>query len=133
MSKSAIYTVNSNAQTVGVGESINLGRIERRFGSNINLEGNAITITGNGYYKIDANITFIGTAAGVVTVSLYKDGVIVPGAFSSKSTTEGTTYDIGLTALVRKVGCMCDSSSLSVVVSGASANIQNIAIVAEKE
>ena len=52
MSKSAIYTANTSAQTVAVNDIIPVGTTSRRFGCNIRQDGNAITLLGQGYYHV---------------------------------------------------------------------------------
>ena len=42
MSKSAIYTANTSAQTVAVNDVIPVGITSRRFGCNIRQDGNTI-------------------------------------------------------------------------------------------
>ena len=44
--KSAIFTANTNAQSVAVGGTLALGSTIRRFGCNLNQNGNSITING---------------------------------------------------------------------------------------
>ena len=53
MSKSAIYTANTSAQTVAVNDVIPVGITSRRFGCNIRQDGNTITLLGQGYYQCD--------------------------------------------------------------------------------
>ena len=84
MSRSAIYTVNNTTQAVAVNGTIGLGTVNRRFGSNLSLVGNAIRECGTGYYKYCANFSVAPTAAGDVTVTAYKDGVAIPGAIAMK-------------------------------------------------
>ena len=51
--KSAIFTANTTAQTVAVGGTLSLGSIIRRYGCDLNLNGNSITVNGcndAGYY-----------------------------------------------------------------------------------
>ena len=134
MSKSAIYTVNTSAQSVAVNGIINPGTIIRRFGPNLTLSGNAIQISGSGYYDIDASFTVAPTAAGTVTITAYNDGVIIPGATASASTgTTGNPINISLSSLVRQSCPCCEGlSSLTFVLTGAAASVTNSAIVIEK-
>ena len=84
--KSAIFTANTAAQTVPVGGTLALGSIIRRYGCDLNLNGNSITINGcndAGYYDVKASITAAPTAAGTVTASLFRNGVAIPGATAS--------------------------------------------------
>ena len=63
---------------VAVDGVIPLGSLIRRYGCDVALNGNAVNITGTGYYDVDASVTVTSTAAGTVTITLYKDGVAVP-------------------------------------------------------
>ena len=90
MSRSKIQTVNPTTQAVAVNGIISLGSVLRRYGCNCRLSGNAIEISGCGYYDVDAAITIEPTAAGTTVVSLYQDGATVPSAFG-----EGTAAAAG--------------------------------------
>lgn len=81
MSKSAIYTANTSAQTVAVNDVIPVGITSRRFGCNIRQDGNTITLLGQGYYHVTVSATLAPTAAGTVTLTGQKDGVAVIGRY----------------------------------------------------
>ena len=134
MSKSAIYTANTSAQNVAVNGIINPGTIIRRFGQNLGLSGNAIQIDGAGYYDIDVSITAAPTAAGNVTVTMLKDGVVIPGATATQSTTAANNpVNLSISSLVREFCPCCDGlSNLTFVLTGTAASISNVAIVVEK-
>lgn len=134
MSKSAIYTANTSAQNVAVNGIINPGTIIRRFGQNLGLSGNAIQIDGAGYYDIDVSITAAPTAAGNVTVTMLKDGVAIPGATATQSTTAANNpVNLSISSLVREFCPCCDGlSNLTFVLTGTAASISNVAIVVEK-
>lgn len=134
MSKSAIYTANTSAQSVAVNGLINPGTIIRRFGPNLGLSGNAIQIDGAGYYDIQASFTAAPTAAGNVTVTVFKDGVAVPGATATQSTTAANNpVNISISALVREFCPCCDGlSNLTFVLTGTASSVTNSAIVVEK-
>lgn len=133
MSKSAIYTANIGTQDVALNGQINPGTVIRRFGCNCHLSGSAINITGAGYYDVDANFTLTPTAAGDVTITLYKDGVAVPGATATITAAAGDTVNLKINALVREF-CPCgdSSSNLTFLLSDSAASITNVAIVVEK-
>ena len=134
MSKSAIYTANTTAQNVAVNGLINPGTVIRRYGCNIHMSGNSINIAGTGYYDIDASFTLAPTAAGNVTVTVYKNGVAIPGATATASTsTANNPVNLSISSLVREY-CPCadDISNLTFVLSGTAAAISNVAIVVEK-
>ena len=134
MSKSAIYTVNNSVQTLNDGEVINLGSTMRRFGCNCQLSGNAIRVAGAGYYKINASITIAPAAAATITITALKDGVAIPGAIASVTTTGSGDYaSLPIDCIIRE-NCACcdDASNISFIVSGGATNVTNVAVVIEK-
>ena len=134
MAKSAIYTVNLASQTVAVNGVIDPGMVVRRFGCNLNLSGNAINVSGPGYYDVDANFTISPTAIGTVTVSVYKDNVLVPGMTASETVAAvSTSVNLSIDGLIREMCSCCDeTSNLTFVLSGVPATVANTAIVVEK-
>ena len=117
--KSALYTAMQTPTAVAVGGVIPLGGLIRRYGCDIALNGNAVNLAGTGYYDVDASITATFTAAGAVTVTLYKDGVAVPGATGP--------VNPDLTALVRQP-CCAAGAALTLVLTGVEATIDNVAL-----
>ena len=87
--KSALYAVLQTPTAVAVDGVIPLGSLIRRYGCDISLNGNAVNLSGAGYYDVDASITVAPTAAGTVTATLVKDGVAIPGATASAAAAAG--------------------------------------------
>ena len=133
MSKSLIQTVNQSTQSVAANSIIDLGSVIRRFGCNLRLNGNAVEVTGEGYYKIDCNITLAPTAAGNVTVALYKNGNPITGATATGSTTTaGNPITLPIQTTIRE-GCPCDGgTSLTMVLVAGASTVTNVALRAEK-
>lgn len=138
---SAIYTANTASQTISLTAGqptavVQPGTVIRRFGCNLGISGNGVRLEGRGYYDVDANLTLVPAAVGVVTVSLYQDGVAIPGASQSVVVSvAGNTVPINVSAIVR-VRC-CDPSVLTLVVSTTAAlpttvAVSNVGVVAEK-
>ena len=128
MSKSAIYTANTTTTTVTPTNIIPLGTTVRRYGCNIIQEGNAITVTGKGYYFISGTITLEPTAVGDVSVSALVDGVNIVGATGSGAiATVGDSVTIPITAIVRNT-CDCVKSAITFVLNEGTANVTNIAV-----
>ena len=131
MSKSAIYAINTSTQALGIGDVIPVNTVIRRFGCACSMYGNGIGIQGAGYYKIDATVVLTPEAAGTATVTLYKDGVPVPGAVSSEAVgATQVTHTASINALVRQK--CCDASTLTLVLSGAASTVTNVSMVVEK-
>lgn len=128
MSKSAIYVANTGAQAVAVDGTIGLGSIIRRFGCGVDLNGNGITIDEAGYYDIDISVTAAPTAAGDVTVTMYNNGVAIPGV--TATTTAATANDPVNVSLAGIVRVFCGNiGSLSLVLTGTAASVTNVATV----
>lgn len=126
--KSAIYVANTGAQVLQIGSTISLGSIIRRYGCAVNLNGNGITVDERGYYDVDATVIATAAAAGTVTVNLLRDGVAVPGAVASATAAAAGTVALPITALVRQA-CGCSGgSTLTLVLGGTAATINNVAL-----
>ena len=125
--KSALYAAMQTPTAVAVDGVIPLGSLIRRYGCDVALNGNAVNITGAGYYDVDASVTVTPAAAGTVTVTLYKDGVSVPGAIASATAAANGTVDLSIPALVRQV-CCAAGSALTLVLTGAAATVNNVAL-----
>lgn len=134
MSKSAIYTANTSTQDVAIDGIINPGTVVRRYGPNLTLSGNAIQLDGAGYYDIDASFVVAPAAAGNVTVTMYKNGIIVQGATSSATVAAGDdSVTLNISALVREFCNCCEGlSNLTFVLSENASAVTNVAIVVQK-
>ncbi len=125
--KSALYAAMQTPTAVAVDGVIPLGSLIRRYGCDVALNGNAVNIAGAGYYDVDASVTVTPTAAGTVTITLYKDGVAVPGATASETAAANGTVDLNIPALVRQA-CCAAGSALTLVLTGAAATVNNVAL-----
>lgn len=130
MSRSAIYTVNTDIAVLA-GGVIPLGAIIRRYGPCLDLNGNGITVRGDGYYEINSSVTVEPTAAGPVTVQLLLDGVEVAGATASATAAAGGPVNLPLVGMVRD--CRQDGAmTLTVQLVEGAGNVANIATTVVK-
>ena len=125
--KSALYTAMQTPTAIPVDGILPLRSIIRRYGCDANLNGNAVNITNAGYYDVDVSVTVAPTAAGTVTVTLVKDGVPIPGATASAAAATGAPTVLSFPALVRQP-CCASGSALSLVLTGAAATVNNVAL-----
>lgn len=110
MGKSLIQVVNQSDQTLTANSIINLGTIQRRYGNDLNLSGNAIECSGCGYFEIIGSISVTPTSVGNVTVALYENGVQIPGAIAYGSiSTAANPVAMPLVATIRR-GCRCEGA-----------------------
>lgn len=133
MSRSLIQTVNQSSQTVAANSIIDLGSVIRRFGCNLRLNGNAIEVDGAGYYTIDCNVTIAPTAAGNVTVAIFKNGVQLTGATATGSvSTAGNLITLPVQTTIRE-SCPCDGgTALTLVLIAGPGTVSNVAMRVEK-
>lgn len=139
--KSAIYTANTSASTVTLtaaqpSATLPLGTVIRRFGRNIQLSGNGILVDGEGYYDVGASVTLTATTAGNYTLTLFKDGVAVPGATQTVTAAAAGVITFNIPALVR-LQCCDSSATLSLVLTTTAAlpaivTLNNVGVVVEK-
>lgn len=125
--KSALYTALQTPTAVAVDGVIPLGSLIRRYGCDISLNGNAVNLSNAGYYDVDVSVTVAPTAAGTVTATLVKDGVAIPGATASAAAAAGDPTVLSFPALVRQA-CCAAGSALTLVLTGAAATVNNVAL-----
>ena len=109
-----------------------IGETVRRYGCNIRQNGNTITLSGKGYYVINASATLSPTAAGDVGISMLKNGIAVQGANANVTVgVANNTTSVFTTAIVRN-NCDYDNSDISFVLNTTGANITNFAVTITK-
>lgn len=83
MSKAALFAVNTTAQTLTGGGSVNLGNAIHGFGNTgcggccqkiVDLSGGNLAIRESGLYGVLFNVAVTASAAGTVTLQAYQDG-----------------------------------------------------------
>lgn len=132
MSKSLIYTVNANTQSVLDGGLVNLGTVVRRFGCNCALSGNGIIVDGVGYYDIKATATVIPSVAGTVSVTALADGTPITGIVATETVADvDTSVTIPLSGVLR-IPCCGSASTITFEVSGVDVDMTNFAATVEK-
>ena len=89
---------NFTSQDVLADGTINLGSVYRKYCKKndcgvktFDFIGNSITLNHSGIYKITATATFTAPVAGDVTISLFENGVAIPGAEATETITPATT------------------------------------------
>lgn len=127
--KSVLYATNTTPQNVVSGNIVNFGNIIRRYGCNTNLIGGNAVLLGQGYYDIDASVVVTASAAGTETVTLYKDGIAIPGATATFTVAAGQ-YTLNVPAIVRNYGD--ETSGITAVYTGVDAIVTNASIKVEK-
>ena len=133
MASCALYTANTSV-AVDDGSQIPLGSIIRRFKSGchrIDLNGNAVSMLGAGYYMVSVSVSETPTATGPVAVQLYQDGSAVPGAYAVAQGTAAEPVSLSFTCLLRN--CGIDSNSAFYVTTSAAGVIDSVSTVTTKE
>lgn len=90
-------TRNFASQTVEANEIVSLGSVYRRYCKKYNgvrtfdFDSNEVILQQNGLYHITVTAVASASEAGNVTLSLFENGLAVPGAFSTETITTPTT------------------------------------------
>lgn len=123
--KSLIYTANTTPLTVAVGGSVPVGSIIRRYGNGLFANGYAINITETGYYLVDFNALFGGTA-GDVKFNVLVNGLPIQGATAETTIATADTQirSVAINTVVR-VNC-CAGANVSVVIDAESTSTPTI-------
>ena len=89
---------NFATQDVVAGGLINLGSVYRRYCKKNNcgirtfdFAGTSISLNQSGIYKVTATATFTAPVAGDVIISLFENGIAIPGASATETITTATT------------------------------------------
>ena len=125
--KNSIYVGTNTSSSVVVNGTVPFTTIVHRENGNnsseIDLVGNSVVIeTGcrcRPRYNIDARITFTAPTAGLVTLSVFKNGVAIPFANASESITTATTETRTVTIPCGTLTEKCTNNIYTVVNNGA--------------
>ena len=132
MSRSLIQVANPSTVTIAENSIIPLGSVQRRFGCNCRLSGNAIEVKGEGYYSVSGTATISPAAAGLVAVGLFVNGTQLPGAIAAESAALDGVVTIPITATIRQ-GCCCDSAdNVTLVLLAGAGTVQNVSMRVDK-
>lgn len=132
MSKPLLYAVNQSSQNIAVDSAVGLGGAVRRCGCELDVSGNSVLIEGSGYYNISLNVVCAPSATGNVTVTLYEDGVAIPGATATMSvSTANNIVTIPINDVVIRQ-CCCNPSRITCVLTGTASTVTNVTITVKK-
>ena len=133
--KSLIDVATTTSTAVVAGGTLPLATIVRRRGSEVNANGNSVTITdcGSNYYFVVVTATFTAPVAGIVTLNLQQNGVTVSGGTASTTITTATTEvrSLSFPAIVRTFNNV-GIDTLTLVNAGVAATFSNIAVSVTK-
>ena len=133
MSRSLIQVANQSPQTVALNGIISLGSVQRRFGCNCRLSGNAIELSEAGYFIVDGTVVATPEAIGNVTIALYENGTPVQGTVNTGSVAViGDSTTIPIVATIRKGCCDTSVSNLTVVLTEGEGVVNNISLRVQK-
>ena len=134
-----VELANVVSQAVTATGTYNLGNIVRNyyFVGNCNVAAysngtNAISINKCGYYKVTASLVVSGDAAGIATVYLANNGVIITQAFGSETITTADTElrTITFSTIVRVLPG--STVNLSLVNTGVATTATKVDLIIEK-
>lgn len=136
MSKSAIYTVNDTNTAVATENqqfvTVPFGTVIRRFGPNLQLNGDGIQANGCGYYTFNVSLTLLPTEVGEISAQLYLNGEPIQGAIATGyAATAGNPVNLTLNPMIRLFSCKGTGTVTCGV--NASCTVPNFATEGEKK
>ena len=108
-------TRNFASQTIEANEIVSLGSVYRKYCRKYNgvktfeFDSNEVILQQTGVYHITATAVASGSEAGDITLSLFENGLAIPGAFSTQTI---TTPDTELRTLVIDYYTLVDSTTI---------------------
>ena len=129
---SLIYLTTPSTATVAANGVLPLTTIVRRRGQSVQQSNDSVVLGAPGYYHVSVNATFTAPAAGVVTLELRQDNLLVSGGTASTTITTATTEvrSLSFESIIR-VPCCGAPVTLSVVNTGVAITTSNISIAVE--
>lgn len=132
MSKSILYAVNATPQTLtAIATPVTFGSVIRRYGCNANLFNGNVSLKGEGYYLIEATFNVNATNAADAVITLYNNGVAIPGASVTVTTTADEYISVTVPAIVRKT--CCNETTITATIANVTGSVVNASVVVEKE
>ncbi len=105
--------------------------VKQGCGISYNDGSNTISLKGNGIYLVEVNADVIPTNAGLISMQLLKNNVVVPAAKATVTGVASSTSSLSFSTLI-KVPCSCncvDNTANLQVQLTALANVTNASIV----
>lgn len=104
--------------------------VKQGCGIKFNEGSNTVSLKANGIYLVEVNADVIPTNAGIISIQLLKNSVLVPGAKATVAGVASSTASLSFTTLI-KVPCSCncvDNTANLQVQLTALANVTNASI-----
>ena len=105
--------------------------VKQGCGIRFNDGSNTISLKGNGIYLVEVNADVVPTNAGLISMQLLKNNVVVPAAKATVTGVASSTSSLSCSTLI-KVPCSCncvDNTANVQVQLTALANVTNASIV----
>lgn len=127
-----LNAVNTATQAVVANGFIDytIANVKQGCGIKFNEGSNTVSLKANGIYLVEVNADVIPTNAGLISIQLLKNSVLVPGAEATVTGVASSTASLSFTTLI-KVPCSCncvDNTANLQVQLTALANVTNASI-----
>lgn len=128
--KSSAIAINSAAQAfTAAGTTIQPGSAVSVTGCSLSVASSGIQVNSDGLYQISAAVTFTPSAAGVVLVQIYKDGVLLPCTLRQMTVAASTVYTINTSApAITANSCAMVRPVFTVQISGVAGTVNYICL-----
>lgn len=97
-------------------------------GCSLTLNPTNINVNKSGLYHFAADVTYTPTAAGVVTIQLYQNGVALPCAISQQTVAAGSTYTNHIETELCLRSCCVNNPTITLVIGGTTGNVTHTCV-----
>lgn len=128
--KSCIRVYNNTAQAFTAALTpLNLeGTPVVNSGCSLTLNTASIRVNKSGLYHLSADITYTPTAAGVVILQLYKDGVALPCAIAQQTVAAGDVYTSHIETDLCLTTCCVNHPLITLDISGVAGTVNHTCV-----
>lgn len=125
-----IYVTTTTDQDVASNAIVPITTISRKPAcSSIGLINNGIVLRKVGYYKISTTAV-VTAGAGVTSLQAYKNGTPIPAILTSKTTGDGSLYNLDVAGVIR-VYCGEQPAVITLVNTGVATEVNNLSVIVE--
>lgn len=97
-------------------------------GCSLTLNTASIRVNKSGLYHLSADVTYTPTAAGVVIIQFYKDGVALPCAIAQQTVAIGTVYTSHIETDLCLVTCCVSHPNITLNISGVTGTVNHTCV-----
>lgn len=128
--KSCVRVYNNNTQAfVASGTQLNIeGTPVVNSGCSLTLNTTNIRINKSGLYHVSADVTFVPSAAGNVSIQFLRNGVVLPCAVAVETVVANNAYTKHIETDLEIVTCCVNQPLITLTISGVAGSVSHTCV-----